>query len=73
MFLRVYLAVYYALVLGAGVTLWRAGVLPQLAGFWVIAVGIGAVGAGILLAVVSQERRQGETTASDKPASGDSV
>ena len=50
-FLQIYLIGYFALVIGAILALWQAGVLARVAPVW---LGIGlliAVGLGIMLAV----------------------
>jgi len=56
-FVRVYLVIYFVLFLGALFALWEAGVLQQLPGSWIAMAAAAAIGFGILLAVVSQQRR----------------
>jgi len=52
-FLKIYLIGYFILLLGAGLALWRSGVLRQIPGVW-LAIGlIIAIGLGIMLAVAS--------------------
>lgn len=57
-FLRVYLTVYYVLLIGAGVTLWRSGLLGRVQTVWVVTVGMSAIGLGVLLWVVSRGRKR---------------
>lgn len=50
-FIHLYLIGYIVLVVGAGLALWKAGVMDNIGGVW---LGIGliiAVGLGIMLAV----------------------
>ena len=52
-FLKIYLIGYFILLLGAGLALWRSGILRQIPGVW-LAIGlIIAIGLGIMLAVSS--------------------
>jgi len=52
-FLKIYLIGYFILLLGAGLALWRSGILRQIPGIW-LAIGlIIAIGLGIMLAVAS--------------------
>ena len=52
-FLKLYLIGYFILLLGAGLALWRSGILQQIPGVW-LAIGlIIAIGLGIMLAVAS--------------------
>ena len=52
-FLKIYLVGYFILLLGAGLALWRSGILRQIPGVW-LAIGlIIAIGLGIMLAVAS--------------------
>jgi len=52
-FLKIYLIGYFVLLLGAGLALWRSGILRQIPGVW-LAIGlIIAIGLGIMLAVAS--------------------
>ena len=52
-FIHLYLIGYFLLILGAGLALWRAGVLAQIGGIWVLIGAIIAVGLGIMLAVTA--------------------
>jgi hypothetical protein len=52
-FLKIYLIGYFILLFGAGLALWRSGILRQIPGVW-LAIGlIIAIGLGIMLAVAS--------------------
>jgi hypothetical protein len=52
-FIHLYLIGYFVLVLGAGLALWKAGVLARISGTW-LAIGLLIVlGLGIMLAVTS--------------------
>jgi len=52
-FIHLYLAGYFLLVVGAGLSLWQAGVLPRLGAIWIIIGILIAVGLGIMLAVTA--------------------
>ncbi len=52
MFLWVYLAIYFALVLGAVVALWIGGVLAHLSAVTIVLSLIVAIGLGVSLAAV---------------------
>ena len=52
-FIHFYLVGYFALVIGACLALWRAGVLMRLPALWVFLSAIIVVGLGLLLAVMS--------------------
>ena len=52
-FLKIYLIGYFILLLGAGLALWRSGILRQIPGVWLAIVAIIAIGLGIMLAVAS--------------------
>lgn len=52
-FVRVYLAGYFLLVLGALVALWYGGVLQQLPLVWVAVGLVMAAGLGLMLAVAA--------------------
>jgi hypothetical protein len=54
-FIHLYLIGYFLLILGAGLALWRAGVLTQIGGVWVLIGSIIAVGLGIMLAVSARK------------------
>jgi hypothetical protein len=65
-FLRIYLIVYYALLVGAGLMLWRAGVLGRIQADWIIVAGVTAIGLGVLLWALSREgRRDADTSPAD--------
>ncbi len=51
--LHVYVLGYFALVLGAGLALWQAGVLSRLPGGWALLAALLAVGLGVLLLVTA--------------------
>ncbi len=51
-FITIYLAIYFALVIGASVALWRGGVFAYLSALSVILGLLVALGLGVLLAVV---------------------
>jgi hypothetical protein len=52
-FIHLYLIGYFVLILGAGLALWKAGVLARISGTW-LAIGLLIVlGLGIMLAVSS--------------------
>ena len=51
---RIYLSVYYVLLIGAAITLWQSGVLDRLPGGLVGIAAVVAVGLGILLWVTSR-------------------
>jgi hypothetical protein len=52
-FIHLYLIGYFVLVLGAGLALWKAGVLARISGTW-LAIGLLIVlGLGIMLAVTA--------------------
>ncbi len=51
-FIWVYLAVYFALIVGAIVALWRGGVFPFLSPLSILLGLVVVVGMGVLLAVV---------------------
>jgi hypothetical protein len=50
-FIHLYLIGYFFLVVGAGLALWRAGVLAHVGAIWIAIGVIIAVGLGIMLAV----------------------
>ena len=52
-FLKIYLIGYFILLLGAGLALWRSGILRQIPGVWLAIGAIIAIGLGIMLAVAS--------------------
>jgi hypothetical protein len=52
-FIHLYLIGYFVLVIGAGLALWKAGLLQHVAGIWVLISALVVVGLGIVLAVTS--------------------
>jgi drug/metabolite transporter (DMT)-like permease len=52
-FLKIYLIGYFILLLGAGLALWRSGILRQIPGVWLAIGALVAIGFGIMLAVAS--------------------
>ena len=52
-FLKIYLIGYFILLLGAGLALWRSGILRQIPGVWLAIAAIIAIGLGIMLAVAT--------------------
>ena len=48
-----YLVVYFALVMGAGLALWQAGILARLAPLWIVLTALGVTLLGLLLAYLS--------------------
>jgi hypothetical protein len=56
-FLHFYLIGYFILLIGAGLALWRAGVLERIDGVWLAIALIIAVGLGIVLAATSVRPR----------------
>jgi hypothetical protein len=52
-FVHLFLIGYFALVLGAVLALWKAGVLAHVSGTWIAIGMVIAVGLGIMLAVSS--------------------
>jgi hypothetical protein len=52
-YLKIYLIGYFILLLGAGLALWRSGILRQIPGVWLAIAAIIAIGLGIMLAVAS--------------------
>ncbi|MGE0450408.1 MAG: hypothetical protein AB7Q29_12610 [Vicinamibacterales bacterium] len=55
---HLYLLGYFLLVIGAGLALWRAGVVDRLPGFWLAASATVAVGLGVALALLSARPRR---------------
>lgn len=53
-FVRLYLIGYFILLLGAGVALWRSGVLDQVPRVWAVIAAVVAIGLGAMLAIVSR-------------------
>jgi uncharacterized membrane protein len=52
-FMRVYIAGYFVLIIGALLALWRADVLSHIPFLWIAVALIIAIGLGIMLAVTS--------------------
>jgi hypothetical protein len=52
-FVHLYLIGYFTLLIGAGLALWRAGVLQRIDNTWLAIALIIAVGLGIVLAATS--------------------
>jgi hypothetical protein len=61
-FLKLYLAGYFILLLGAVLALWQAGVLEKIPGMWLGIAAIVAIGFGIMLAVASSPKAVTTTT-----------
>jgi hypothetical protein len=51
--IHVYLIAYFALVAGAGLALWRAGVLARVPSYLLLTAAVIVVGLGVLVAVTS--------------------
>ena len=52
-FLKLYLAGYFLLLLGAVWALWESSILDEIPGVWLAIAAVIAVGFGIMLAVAS--------------------
>ena len=52
-FIHFYLIGYFALVVGAGLALWQAGVLARVPTIWALIFSIVVLGLGVLLAVTT--------------------
>ncbi len=52
-FIHLYLIAYFALVIGAGLALWQAGVVQRVPGTWLGIAALVVIGLGIVLAVTS--------------------
>ena len=52
-FIHLYLIGYFVLVVGAGLALWRAGVLAHVSAIWIAISMIIVLGLGIMLAVTA--------------------
>jgi len=52
-FIHLFLVGYFVLVLGAGLALWKAGILAHVSGTWIAIAALIVVGLGIMLAVMS--------------------
>ena len=64
-YLKLYLVVYFVLLIGAGLALWQAGVLDDIPGIWLASGAIVAIGFGIMLAVASTPRAVTTTSTRD--------
>ena len=61
-FLKLYLVGYFVLLFGAGLALWKSGILDEIPGIWLAIGAVIAVGLGIMLAVSSSPRSVTTTT-----------
>ena len=61
-FIHLYLIGYFVLAAGAALTLWQAGVLARISGFWLALSAIIVFGLGTLLAVSSRPPTTPPTT-----------
>ena len=52
-FVHLYLIGYFVLVIGAGLALWKAGVLGRIPTIWVLIASIIVIGLGLLLSVTA--------------------
>jgi len=52
-FIHLYLIGYFILTLGAGLALWKAGIVQRVSPAWLLISAIIVVGLGIVLAVTS--------------------
>jgi hypothetical protein len=52
-FLQIYLIGYFILLLGAGLALWKSGILHQIPSVWLAIGALIAIGFGVMLAVAS--------------------
>ena len=52
-FLHLYLAAYFALVAGAAIALWRAGVLARISPLWMAIAAVIVVALGLMAALTS--------------------
>ena len=50
-FIHLYLIGYFLLLVGAGLALWKAGVLARIGGIWIAIGCIIALGLGVMLSV----------------------
>jgi hypothetical protein len=55
-FIYAYLIGYFVLLLGAGLSLWQAGVLARLSLGWVFLAALVAIGLGLLLGIAAGDR-----------------
>ena len=61
-FLKIYLIGYFILLLGAGLALWRSGILRQIPGVWLAIGAIIAIGLGIMFDVTLPQLRLEDAT-----------
>jgi hypothetical protein len=52
-FVHLYLIGYFVLVIGAGLALWKAGVIVRIPTVWLLIAAIIVVGLGLLLSVTA--------------------
>ena len=52
-FIHLYLIGYFILIMGAGLALWKAGVLARISATWIAIAALIVIGLGIILAVTS--------------------
>jgi hypothetical protein len=52
-FVHLYLIGYFVLIIGAGLALWKAGVLSRIPTIWVLIASIIVIGLGLLLSVTA--------------------
>ena len=52
-FIHFYLIAYFALIAGAALALWRAGVFTRIPPGWLVLAALIAVGLGVLLAAIT--------------------
>ena len=52
-FIHLYLIGYFVLVIGAGLALWKAGLLHHVSPIWALITGLIVVGLGVVLAISS--------------------
>jgi hypothetical protein len=55
-FVHLYLLVYFALVIGAGLALWQAGILQHIAPLWIGLTSVVVLALGFLLVLTSAPR-----------------
>jgi hypothetical protein len=60
-FLKIYLAIYFALLAGAALALWESGALARVPPVWIVLVFAVAIALGLLLAVSSGTRLAANT------------
>jgi hypothetical protein len=52
-FVQLYLAVYFLLVIGAGLALWQAGILARIPPMWIGLTAVVTISLGLLVAYTS--------------------